>query len=46
MEHYSIIKRNKVGSFVDLETVLQSEVSHKEKSKISILTNICGMLLF
>ena len=35
MEYYSAIKRNKVGSFVetwmDLETVIQSEVSQKEK---------------
>ena len=37
MEYYSAIKRNKIGSFVemwmDLETVIQSEVSQKEKSK-------------
>ena len=35
MEYYSAIKRNKIGSFVetwmDLETVIQSEVSQKEK---------------
>ena len=34
MEHNSVIKRNKTGSFVetwmDLETVIQSEVSQKE----------------
>ena len=34
MEYYSSIKRNRIGSFVetwmDLETVIQSEVSHKE----------------
>ena len=38
MEYYSAIKRNKTGSFVkmwmDLETVIQSEVSQKEKNKI------------
>ena len=37
MEYYSAIKRNKLGSFVktwmDLETVMQSEVSQKEKNK-------------
>ena len=45
MEHYSAIKRNKMGSFVetwmDLETVIQSEVSQKEKNKYHILTHIC-----
>ena len=37
MEYYSAIKRNEIGSFVEtwmhLETVIQSEVSQKEKSK-------------
>ena len=46
MEYYSAIKRNEIGSFVemwmDLETVIQSEVSHKEKNKYHILTHICG----
>ena len=46
MEYYSAIKRNKIGSFVetwlDLETVTQSEVSQKEKNKYRILTHICG----
>ena len=40
------IKRNKIGSFVetwmDLETVTQSEVSQKEKNKYRILTHVCG----
>ena len=35
------------GSFVemwmDLESVIQSEVSHKEKNKYRILTHICGI---
>ena len=35
MEYYSAIKRNKIGSFVemwmDLESVIQSEVSQKER---------------
>ena len=46
MEYYSAIKRNEIGSFVetwmDLETVIQSEVSQKEKNKYCILTHICG----
>ena len=45
MEYYSDIKRNKIGSFVqawmDLETVIQSEVSQKEKNKYCMLTHIC-----
>ena len=47
MEYYTAIKRNKTGSFVqkwmDLETVIQSEVSQKEKNKYRILTHICGI---
>ena len=46
MEYYLVIKRNEIGSFVetwmDLETVIQSEVSQKEKDKYRILTYICG----
>ena len=38
MEYYSAIKRNETGSFVetwmDLEMVIQSEVSQKEKTNI------------
>ena len=44
MEYYSAIKRNEIGSFVetwmDLESVIQSEVSQKEKNKYRILTHI------
>ena len=40
-------KRNKTGSFVetwmDLETVIQSEVSQKEKNKYRMLTHIYGI---
>ena len=47
MEYYSAIKRNEIGSFVemwmDLESVIQSEVSQKEKNKYCILTHICGI---
>ena len=46
MEYYSAIKRNEIGSFfetwMDLETVIQSEVSQKEKNKYRILTHIRG----
>ena len=46
MEYSSAIKRNEIGSFVEtwnyLETVIQSEVSQKEKNKYRILTHICG----
>ena len=47
MEYYSAIKRNKFGSFaetwMDLKTVIQSEVSQKEKNKYRVLTHICGI---
>ena len=40
------IKRNEIGSseetWMDLETVIQSEVSQKEKNKYRILTHVCG----
>ena len=46
MEYYSAIKRNEIELFVvrwvDLETVIQSEVGQKEKNKYRILTHICG----
>ena len=44
---YSGIKRNEIELFVvrwmDLETVIQSEVSQKEKSKYRMLTHINGI---
>ena len=47
IEYYSDIKRNEMGSFVemwmDLESVIQSEVSQKEKNKYRILTHTCGL---
>ena len=47
MEYYSAIKWNEIGSFVetwmDLETVKQSEVSQKKKNKYRILIHICGI---
>ena len=46
MEYYSAIKRNEIGSFVvtwmDVEAVIQSEVSQIEKNKYRRLTHICG----
>ena len=43
-EYYSAIKRNEIGLFVemwmDLETVIQSEVSQKEKNKYRIFSHI------
>ena len=47
MECYSAIKKNKFESvlvrWVNLEPVIQNEVSHKEKNKYSILTHIYGI---
>ena len=44
MEYYSAIKSNEIGSFLEtwmnLQTVTQSEVSQKEKYCISM--HICG----
>ena len=49
MEYYSAIKRNETELFVvrwmemDLETVIQSEVSQKEKKQYHMLTHIYGI---
>ena len=47
MEYYSAIKRNEMEVFVvrwmDLESVIQSEVSQKEKNKYSMLIHIYGI---
>ena len=47
MEYYSAIKRNEMEVFVmrwmDLESVIQSEVSKKEKNKYCMLTHIYGI---
>ena len=46
MEYYSAIKRNEIVLFVvrwmDLESVIQSEVSQKEKNKYRISMHVCG----
>ena len=47
MEYYSDKKRNEIELFVvrgmDLESVIQSEVSQKEKYKYGMLTHIYGI---
>ena len=47
MEYYSAIKNNKFESVVmrwmKLESIIQSEVSQKEKYQYSILTHIYGI---
>ena len=47
MEYYSAIKTNKTELFVvrwmDVETVIQSEVSQKEKNRYRMLTHIYGI---
>ena len=48
MEYYSAIKRNEIELLVmrwmDLESLIQSEVSQKEKNKYRMLTHIYGIL--
>ena len=47
MEYYSAIKRNEIELFVvrwmDLETVILSEVSHTEKDKYHVISPVCGI---
>ena len=47
VEYYSAIKRNEIELFVvrwlDLESVIQSEVSQKEKNKYRMLMHIYGI---
>ena len=47
MEYYSSMKRNEIELFVmrwmDLESVIQSEVSQKEKNKYRMLMHIYGI---
>ena len=47
MEYYSAIKRNEIELFVvrwmDLKSVIQGEVSQKEKNKYRMLTHIYGI---
>ena len=47
MEYYSAIIRNErvpfAETWMDLETVIQSEVSQKEKNEYRIISLICGI---
>ena len=47
MEYYSAIKRNEIELFVvrwmDLQSLIQSEVNQKEKNKYCMLTHIYGI---
>ena len=47
MEYYSAIKRNEIVLFVvrwmDIGSVIQSEVSQKEKNKYNMLTHTYGI---
>ena len=47
MEGHSAIKKKKLGAFVvmqmGLESVIQSEVSQKEKNKQCLLMHTCGI---
>ena len=47
MEYYSAIKRNKIELFImrwmDLESVVQSELSQKEKNKYRRVIHIYGI---
>ena len=47
MEYYSAIKRNEIKFFVvrwmDLESVIQSEVSQKDENKYHMLTHMYGI---
>ena len=47
MEYYSAIKSNIFESvlmrWMNLESIIQSEVSQKEKDKYHILMHICGI---
>ena len=47
MEYYSAIKRNAFESVLmrwrNLESIIQSEISQKEKDKYHLLTHVCGI---
>ena len=47
MDYYTAIKRNQIGSLVemwiDTESVIESEVSQKEKNTYHITGFICGI---
>ena len=47
MEYYSAIKKNEIMPFaatwVELETLIPSEVSQKEKDKYHMISLMCGI---
>ena len=47
MEYYSVIKKYEISPFtatwMDLESVILSEVSHTEKEKYQMTSLICGI---
>ena len=47
MEYYSAIKKNEImpfaASWMDLEIIILSEVSHKEKDKYHMISLICDI---
>ena len=47
MEYYSAIKKNEImpfaATFMELETLILSEVSHKEKDKYHMISLISGI---
>ena len=47
MEYYSAIKRNEImpsaATWMDLEIIILSEVSQKEKDKYHMISLICGI---
>ena len=47
MEYYSAINENEIMPFaatwMDLENITLSEVTHKEKSKYHMISLICGI---
>ena len=47
MEYYSVIKKNKIllfaATWIELETLILSEVSQKEKDKYHMISLISGI---
>ena len=47
IEYYSVVRRDGIGSFVEmwmnLESAIHNEVSQKEKNKYPTLIHICGI---
>ena len=47
MEYYSAIKRNEIlpfaGTWMDLETIMLSDISQTEKDKYCMISLICGI---